>query len=270
VAAPIPMAQFTRYAALAAAKAMRVAGDPARVRLLLIAVDASPGPAATAGHGGGAQPRARSRLDGGMQTSPAQPARLLLTRHAQTPWNREYRYNSRTDVDVGDDAAEQLAPLAARLRGEGVERILVSTLVRARSTARILQEQGVAPGVVPEPRAELVELDFGGFEGVTRDELRGPVHGAAFAAWLTGDDGEPAAPGGGETWAEAAVRARAVLDDVEADPRTTLVVAHGYLLRVLYLTALGRSPALTRSLVWANGQLIELERDGSGWRERGA
>jgi probable phosphoglycerate mutase len=41
-------------------------------------------------------------------------------------------------------------------------------------------------------------------------------------------------------------------------------------LRVLYLSALGRSPALTRSLVWANGQLIELERDGSGWRERGA
>jgi probable phosphoglycerate mutase len=151
-----------------------------------------------------------------------------------------------------------------------VERILVSTLVRARSTARILQEQGVAPGVVPEPRAELVELDFGGFEGITRDELRGPVHGAAFAAWLTGEDGEPAAPGGGETWAAAAVRARAVLDDVEADPRTTLVVAHGYLLRVLYLTALGRSPALTRSLVWANGQLIELERDGSGWREGGA
>ena len=195
------------------------------------------------------------------------PARLLLTRHAQTPWNREYRYNSRTDVDVGDDAADQLAPLAARLRGEGVERILTSTLVRARSTARILQEQGVAPGVVPEARAELVELDFGGFEGITRDELRGPVHGAAFAAWLTGEDGEPAAPGG-ETWASAAVRARAVLDDVAADPRTTLVVAHGYLLRVLYLTALGRSPALTRSLVWANGQLIGLERDhDAGWRE---
>ncbi|WP_317229836.1 histidine phosphatase family protein [Clavibacter sp. MX14-G9D] len=195
------------------------------------------------------------------------PARLLLTRHAQTPWNREYRYNSRTDVDVGADAADQLAPLAARLRGEGVERILTSTLARARSTARILQEQGVAPGVVPEARAELVELDFGGFEGITRDELRGPVHGAAFAAWLTGEDGEPAAPGG-ETWASAAVRARAVLDDVAADPRTTLVVAHGYLLRVLYLTALGRSPALTRSLVWANGQLIQLERDhDGGWRE---
>jgi probable phosphoglycerate mutase len=203
-----------------------------------------------------------------MQTTPARPARLLLTRHAQTPWNREYRYNSRTDVDVGDDAAAQLAPLAARLAGEGVERILVSTLARARSTARILQEQGVAPGVAPEPRPELVELDFGDFEGITREELRGPVHGEAFAAWLTGEDGEPAAPGG-ETWAEAAIRARAVLDDVEADPRTTLVVAHGYLLRVLYLTALGRSPALTRSLVWANGQLIELERDGAGWREGG-
>ncbi|OUD87388.1 Alpha-ribazole phosphatase [Clavibacter michiganensis subsp. michiganensis] len=188
-----------------------------------------------------------------MQTPPAAPARLLLTRHAQTPWNREYRYNSRTDVDVGDDAAEQLAPLAARLRGEGVERILVSTLARARSTARILQEQGVAPAVAPEPRPELVELDFGGFEGITRDELRGPVHGAAFAAWLTGEDGEPAAPGGGETWAAAAVRAQAILDDVAADPRTTLVVAHGYLLRVLYLTALGRSPALTRSLVWRTG-----------------
>ena len=195
------------------------------------------------------------------------PARLLLTRHAQTPWTREYRYNSRTDVDGGDDAADQLAPLAARLRGEGVERILTSTLARARSTVRILQEQGVAPGVVPEARAELVELDFGGFEGITRDELRGPVHGAAFAAWLTGEDGEPAAPGG-ETWASAAVRARAVLDDVAADPRTPLVVAHGYLLRVLYLTALGRSPALTRSLVWANGQLIGLERDhDGGWRE---
>ncbi|OUE10269.1 hypothetical protein CMsap09_15075 [Clavibacter michiganensis] len=64
------------------------------------------------------------------------------------------------------------------------------------------------------------------------------------------------------------MRARAVLDDVAADPRTTLVVAHGYLLRVLYLTALGRSPALTRSLVWANGQLIGLERDHDGrWRE---
>jgi probable phosphoglycerate mutase len=194
------------------------------------------------------------------------PQRLLLIRHAPTPWNREYRYNSRTDVDVADGAAEQLAPLSARLAGEGVEQILTSTLSRAVSTTRILQQQGVAPTVTPKPRPELVELDFGGFEGITRDELRGPVHGEAFAAWLTGDDGEPAAPGG-ETWAEAALRARAVLDDVAADPRTTLVVAHGYLLRVLYLTALGRSPSLTRSLVWANGQLIELVRDGGGWRE---
>ena len=35
-----------------------------------------------------------------MQTPPAAPARLLLTRHAPTPWNREYRYDSRTDIDV--------------------------------------------------------------------------------------------------------------------------------------------------------------------------
>lgn len=192
----------------------------------------------------------------------SEPARLLLVRHGRTVWNSEYRYNSVTDVGLEASAAHELRATALAVRNWSVDRVFSSPQLRARQTARLLAPPGHGPDV--EIREGLRELDFGDFEGRTRTELlHGPL-APAFGAWLTAADGSPAAPGG-ETWEQASVRAGAILDEATGLGGTTLVVSHGYLLRILLLCALDLPASATRRLRWANGGLSELIMGDEGW-----
>lgn len=199
-----------------------------------------------------------------MVTSSTGAAAILL-RHGITEWNRQGRYTSATDVGLLPDAPRQLLPAAAALQASGIERILLSPLRRARETETILRQTG-ALGSIPAVIVEdLRELDFGEFEGKTRQQLGTGLFAEAYRKWLREEFAGPAAPGG-ESLADAAARASRVLESVAASGRRTLIVSHGYLLKVMVSVALPHEgQGGVRDSHFANGEIVRLEWDGNVW-----
>jgi probable phosphoglycerate mutase len=143
---------------------------------------------------------------------------LWLVRHGRTEWSAAGRHTSHTDVPLLPEGEEVALSLAPRLSSVGFARVLTSPRLRARRTA----ELAGFPAATVEP--DLVEWDYGEYEGVTTSEIREQVPG--WTIWTH------AVPGGEP---EASVRER--LDRVVAEARVvdgpTLVFGHGHSLRAL-------------------------------------
>ena len=175
---------------------------------------------------------------------------LLLIRHGQTEWARDGRHTGRTDVPltpVGEQQARDLAPLVEPYRGCPV---LVSPLQRARRTAELAGLQDV------ELEPDLVEWDYGGYEGLTTPEVRE----SAGPHWTVFSDGVVAGDSPGESLDDVARRARAVLERArqlmtESD---VVLVGHGHQLRVLASCWVEAPPEFGASLLLSPASLSVL------------
>ena len=156
---------------------------------------------------------------------------VYLARHGETVWNAEGRYQGRLDSPLTDTGRAQARSTAETMRGRGVERLLCSPLGRARTTAAAVER---AIGVAAEIDADLAESDIGRWEGLTRAEVE-----AAYPGELARreQDRLEYRPPGGESFADMLVRARAVAGRL--DGRTTLIVAHSAINRVLVAALIG-------------------------------
>jgi broad specificity phosphatase PhoE len=164
---------------------------------------------------------------------------LLLIRHGETAWSRTGQLAGRTDLpltEAGAAAAQALAPALARRR---VAAAFSSPLSRAVRTAELA---GLAD-VKPDP--DLLEWDYGDYEGSTEEQVRRTRPG-----WDLWRDGVT----GGETLTQVAGRADAVLDRVRPLLRDgdVAIVGHGHLQRVLAARWLGLDPAAGRMLSHPN------------------
>jgi len=190
---------------------------------------------------------------------------LWLARHGETEWSLAGRHTGRTDVPLTPQGERQAIALGERLRGAAFALVLASPLQRARRTAELA---GFGDRLVID--ADLVELDYGDYEGRTTAEIH-----RARPDWDLWRDGCP----GGETLAQAAERAERVLARArELGPaRPVLLIGHGHLTRTLVARALtlapdhGRHLALdpaTLSIVGAEHSLpaLRLWNDGSHLR----
>lgn len=182
---------------------------------------------------------------------------LLLIRHGETEWSRSGQHTGRTDVpltDAGVAAASVLAPAVAR---RPVIAAFTSPASRARRTAELV---GLTAALA-DP--DLQEWDYGGYEGLTTDQIRQDRPG-----WFLWRDGVP--PGDsahpGETAGQVGARADAVLR--RAGPLLTggdvALVAHGHLLRVLTARWLGLEPAAGRYFRLDTGTLSTLGTEHEG------
>ncbi|OKO88575.1 phosphoglycerate mutase [Bradyrhizobium sp. NAS80.1] len=112
-------------------------------------------------------------------------------RHGATNWNREGRFQGRTDNPLNEDGLGQAHAAADVLRGIGISRIVSSPLVRALKTAEII---GAAVAVPVEVDPGIIEFDFGSFEGLpVRDMMA--RHGVKSAEGLVS-----ILPADGEHW----------------------------------------------------------------------
>ncbi len=167
---------------------------------------------------------------------------VALVRHAATAWTAERRVQGRADHALSPEGEAQAARWRlpadlGRLQADGRLGWAVSPLRRALETARRL---GAAAPVV-EPR--LVEMDYGGWQGLGFDEIDD----------LTRETGWDGRAPGGESPTDVLARARAWLDDLAAKPgpETWVAVTHGGVIRVLLAAAIGwdlRPPAPWRLL----------------------
>jgi broad specificity phosphatase PhoE len=142
---------------------------------------------------------------------------VWLLRHAETEWSRDGRHTGRADVPLTQAGREAALALQGRVFGHPFALVLSSPLSRARETAHLA-------GLSPEARDDLVEFDYGEYEGITTDEIRERRPG-----WSLWRDGCP----GGETPDEVGLRVdRVIAEALRADGDVALV-AHGHVLRVL-------------------------------------
>ena len=154
--------------------------------------------------------------------------RIALLRHFPTSWNLEHRFQGQTDIQLTDEARQQLHDLAIPAPWATV-RIIASPLARADETARILAR---GRDVALDPR--LVEISFGEWEG---------LHGADLLAdpnsgYVNVEDWgwHRSAPGGESPW-DVWERVRPVLTEIAADGTPALLIVHRALMRVVLARA---------------------------------
>jgi broad specificity phosphatase PhoE len=144
---------------------------------------------------------------------------LWLIRHGETEWTVSGGHTGRTDVPLTPRGERQAELLRRRLAGHAFAAVLASPLGRARDTCRIAGYG--APAVADD---DLVEWDYGGYEGRTTDDIRGERPG-----WTLWRDGVP----NGETAAEVGARADRVIARALSAGGDVALFAHGHVLRVL-------------------------------------
>lgn len=190
---------------------------------------------------------------------------IILVRHGETEWNAERRLQGHTDIGLNALGRQQAIALGRALANEPVTAIYSSDLQRALHTAQ----------AVAAPRAMTVMIDvalrercFGGFEGVTHDEL--PIRfPEAYAAMQRRDedarypDGERRA----ETLREFSDRTvSAIVQLARAHAGEKIViVAHGGVLECVYREArqIGLKPA--RDFDILNASINRLRWDGKAF-----
>ncbi|MFD0411359.1 histidine phosphatase family protein [Kitasatospora sp. NPDC127116] len=166
---------------------------------------------------------------------------LIVVRHGQTEWSLSGRHAGRTDValtDAGEAAARALAPRLAERRPVAV---FSSPLSRAMRTAALAGLTGVRP----DP--DLVEWDYGGYEGMTAEQIQESRPG--WDLWRDGVvPGDAVHPG--ERLQQVAARTDAVLDRIRPllDRGDVAVIAHGHLARVITVRWLGLDASAARLL----------------------
>ena len=162
-------------------------------------------------------------------SSPSRPfPQVTLVRHGETEWSRDGRHTGRTDVPLTEHGREQAEAVGAALRDRDFALVLTSPLGRALDTCRL-----VGFGDRAEQRNDLMEWDYGAYEGRTTSEIREERPG-----WDLWRDGVPE----GETIGQVGERVDRVLDEVRAADGDALLFAHGHVLRILTARWLGLEP----------------------------
>lgn len=170
----------------------------------------------------------------------AEPTRLVLLRHGQTPLSIERRYSGRGNPRLTELGEQQALAAASRIAAEAdVAAVVSSPLDRACQTAQAVVDR-IGGEVIED--AGFIENDFGGWEGLTFSEAaaRDPqVH----ARWL-GDYTAPAPDG--ESFAQVAERVIAAKDQLvqKYSGRTVVVVSHVTPIKTLLQRALTVGPEL--------------------------
>jgi broad specificity phosphatase PhoE len=147
---------------------------------------------------------------------------LILVRHGETNWNREGRVQGFSDIDLSDVGVQQARQLALSLKDAPILSIYSSPLIRAQSTARIINEYHHAP-LYSEPG--LMEMDQGDFEGLTFQELMACEKGF-LQKWMS-DPASVQMPNG-ESFIELQGRAWKVIEGIVAKSGSALVVSHNF------------------------------------------
>jgi len=150
---------------------------------------------------------------------------LVLMRHGETEWSRSGRHTGRTDIPLTARGEQLGAQTTELLKGRVFSLVLTSPLQRARRTAELA---GLADAEIDD---NLMEWDYGGYEGLTTNEIRERVG----HPWTVFGDGVIPGATPGESIEEVAARCRKVIDRTVPFLASgdVALVGHGHCLRIL-------------------------------------
>jgi broad specificity phosphatase PhoE len=144
---------------------------------------------------------------------------VYVARHGDTAWSVTGQHTGLTDLPLTPNGERNAQRLGERLKGMSFAKVFTSPLQRA---ARTCQLAGF--GAVAETDPDLVEWDYGQYEGLRTDEIH-----RKQPDWKLFRDGAP----GGESPAQISARADRVVKRVRAAAANVLLFSSGHFLRVL-------------------------------------
>lgn len=171
---------------------------------------------------------------------------IFLARHGETEWSLSGQHTGKSDIPLTDNGRRHAEALGARLAGREFVAVFTSPLSRASETCKL-----AGLGDRAEIREELLEWDYGEYEGRTTADIRETVPG-----WTVWTHETP----GGETAAEVGARCDALIEDLLQIEGNVACFGHGHLLRVLGARWMGIPPEKGANLALSTGTLSIL-----GW-----
>lgn len=157
---------------------------------------------------------------------------VYLVRHGETAWSLSGQHTGLTDVPLTKRGERNASRLNKRLQGLNFAQVFTSPLQRAAQTCAL-----AGFGSVATEDKDLVEWDYGEYEGITTPEIHQSRPG-----WDIFNDGCP----GGELLSEIAARADRVVERIRAIDDNVLLFSHSHFLHVLAARWLGLDPGLGR------------------------
>jgi probable phosphoglycerate mutase len=160
-------------------------------------------------------------------------AEIWLIRHGETEWSASRKHTGRTDIPLTDTGRERAVRVGRFLAGHPFAALWTSPKQRARETARLA---GFDHAVVND---DLVEWDYGSYEGRTTAEIR--VSEPDWSVWTS-------PMRNGESLAELGERALRVMQRAVTEGGDVAIFSHGHFLRVLAATWMGLPPSCGKVL----------------------
>ncbi len=165
--------------------------------------------------------------------------KVYIIRHGETEWSRDGKHTGLTDIPLTEKGETHAASLGRRVEQIKFSHVYSSPLKRAKETCAIC-------GFDPQIDKDLLEWDYGAYEGMTSDEIRGTL-----PDWDIFTHGAPA----GESVNSVVKRAERFIKKLEGLEGKIVVFSSGHFSRLLTMCWLGlpvangiRFPLSTASL----------------------
>jgi len=161
---------------------------------------------------------------------------LYFLRHGQTAMSREDTFcGSGLDPDLTPDGLKMAEAFAKGYQQTKWEAIFSSALRRTSTTAKPLSD---ALQMTVQPRAEVNEIAYGKWEGLTKERVADEFHDD-YISWLA----DPAwhAPTGGETAVAVSQRSLELIEEIRESfsDGNVLIVSHKATIRIMICGLLG-------------------------------
>jgi probable phosphoglycerate mutase len=153
---------------------------------------------------------------------------VYVARHGETAWSLSGQHTGLTDLPLTPNGERNARRLGERLKGLRFDKVYTSPLQRAARTCEL-----AGFGAVAENDPDLVEWDYGQYEGLRSGEIL-----AQRPEWQLFRDGAP----GGESPAQVEERADRVVRRVRAVSGNVLLFSSGHFIRVFAARWLGLDP----------------------------
>lgn len=188
---------------------------------------------------------------------------LWLIRHGATEWALNGRHTGSTDLPLLPQGEKEATALAPLLKDVAFAAVLSSPLQRAQRTCA-LAGLGMSAEILPE----LIEWDYGNYEGITTAEIRQTI-----PKWNIWDQGCP----DGEDATDVQARCERIIERTLAITSNgdIALFAHGHILRAITGTWLGLGAAAGRLFKLDTGSICILgfekeQRVITRWNTTGA
>lgn len=179
--------------------------------------------------------------------------KLYIIRHGQTDWNIAKKIQGRQDITLNERGHFQAQCLGKAMENRPITAVFSSPQIRAMETAIAVASPAGVPVI---PVRDLMEINYGVWEGKTEEELLRDDR-ALYEAWWS----HPAetAPPEGESINQVNERCRQAWKEIK--PQLTgdaAIVAHGGLLAHFMEQLLG-SESIAASTVAHNASITTIE-----------